>query len=588
MAESTTSAPPSSAAIPPLKTLTLAQIAQGLETGAFTVVQLVQAHLDQIVRFNGVLRAVLQVNPNALAIAQALDDELAVPGNKRLRPLHGVPLLVKDNIVTSEPALEATAGSLALLGAKPARENSAVTRLREAGCVLLGTTNCSEWANFRSRPSDSGWSARGGQTYGAYHERQDPFGSSSGSGVAVDMGFCVLALGSETSGSIISPAMQNNVVGLKPTTGLVSRDAVIPISPVQDTLGPMTRTLVDAATMLTFMAGRDEHDPKTAEIPMNLMSDYGAAATSGTKTPLNIRIGIPRNALKGIKSATLKTFESRVVAPLRELPGVTIVDCSFPGIMRFKGLGREETTNYMAGEFHDALPAYLATLTSNPQNIDGFEALCTFLKTTPEEEYGEDEENEKEKGGDEKAEKKEGVGKDDDESSDDDVRGDKTDKVKIDESPRRNIVRLEQTHRITKDSPAFEAAQINTAYFAGPGGIQGALDGLRGGKERPHGFNTHEPVDALLLPSTASAANYFAACGGHPQVTIPLGYRDSRKVKFNDTGRLVASGPNVPYGVSIIGRKYGETTILPLCAAVEALTKARAEAEYRRLEHLRG
>ena len=195
-------------AFPPLKTLTLAQIAHGLNSGTFTVVQLVQTHLDQIARFNGALRAVLQVNPNTLAIARALDAEMADPEHRRLRPLHGVPLLVKDNIVTSEPALEATAGSLALLGAKPARENAAVTRLREAGCVLLGTTNCSGWASSRTRPSDNGWSARGGQTYGTYHERQDPFGSSSGSGVAVDIGFCVLALATETSGSIIGPAEQ--------------------------------------------------------------------------------------------------------------------------------------------------------------------------------------------------------------------------------------------------------------------------------------------------------------------------------------------------------------------------------------------
>ncbi|CAK7233157.1 hypothetical protein SCUCBS95973_008499 [Sporothrix curviconia] len=373
--------PPSSATIPPLKSLTLAQIAHGLETGAFTVVQLIQAHLDQIARFNGELRAVLQVNPNALVVAQALDAELADSGHRQMRALHGVPLLVKDNIVTGEPALEATAGSLALLGAKPARENAAVTRLCEAGCVLLGTTNCSEWANFRSRPSDSGWSARGGQTYGAYHERQDPFGSSSGSGVAVDMGFGVLALGTETAGSIISPAMQNNVVGLKPTTGLVSRDAVIPISPAQDTLGPMACTVADAATMLTFMAGQDEHDPKTAEIPMETIPDYGAATKAGASAPLSIRIGIPRNALEGINSTILKAFETRVVAPLQKLSGVTVIDCAFPGFMRFKGLTGEETTNYMAGEFHDALPAYLATLVANPQNIDGFETLCTQCHT---------------------------------------------------------------------------------------------------------------------------------------------------------------------------------------------------------------
>ncbi|CAK7208656.1 hypothetical protein SEUCBS140593_000246 [Sporothrix eucalyptigena] len=580
---------PSSAAIPPLKSLTLAQVAKGLDAGAFTVVQVVQAHLDQISRFDGELHAVLQLNPNALDIARALDAELADPEHRRLRPLHGVPLLVKDNVATGEPSLEATAGSLALLGAKPARENAAVTRLRNAGCVLLGTTNCSEWANFRSRPSDSGWSARGGQTYAAYHEKQDPFGSSSGSGVAVDMGFCVLAIGTETSGSIISPAVQNNIVGLKPTTGLVSRDAVVPISPQQDTLGPMARTVADAAAMLSVMAGRDEHDPKTDEIPFDTIPNYGAAASINAESLLNIRIGIPRDALEGIKSTLLDAFETRVVAPLRDLPGVTIVDCSFPGLIRFKGLSPVETTNYMAGEFHDALPAYLETLTSNPQNIDGFEALCKFIKNTPEEEYGETEKKENEEKREEKPGDVENTrGSDDDKSDEDDNADDAKDVISDDTPPRRNIARLEQTQAITRDSPEFDTAKMNATYFAGPGGIQGALNGNQGGRDRPHGFNNHDPVDALLLPTNASAANYFAACEGHPQITVPLGYRDGKKVKRGETGRLVFSGPNTPYGVSVIGRKYGEATILPLCATIEALTKTRDQAENRRLSHLRG
>lgn len=573
-------AKPSPANIPPLKSLTVQQVLDGLEAGSFTVEQLTQAHLDQIARFDGELHAVLQINPNALNIARQLDAELdgssGEARSRKLRPLHGVPLLVKDNVATAEPSLEATAGSLAFVGAKPARENSAVTRLREAGCVLLGTTNCSEWANFRSRPSDSGWSARGGQTYGAYHAKQDPFGSSSGSGVAVDMGYCVLAVGTETSGSIISPATQNNIAGLKPTTGLVSRDAVIPISPKQDTLGSMARTLTDAAIMLDVMMGRDEHDPKTAEIPETRLQSplHPKFTVVDADKPFNLCIGIPRDALKGISTKILEAFETRVVEPLRAREGGTIVDCSLPGLMRFENLSLEEKTNYMAGEFHDAFPAYLATLTANPQNIDGFEALCDFLKNTPEEQHGEEEEKK-----DDKEEKEENI---------QDKSGEKEEAVEDNGPPRRNIERLVQTKGITRDSSAFEAAKDNAAYFAGPGGIQGALDGIKGGPERPHGFNTHEPVDVLLLPTNASAVNFFAGCEGHPQITVPLGYRDSPKVKYNDTGRLVASGPNVPYGVSGIGRKYDEASLVKLCAAIEQLTKTRGQAEDRRLEHLRG
>ncbi|KAL1892476.1 hypothetical protein Sste5346_006986 [Sporothrix stenoceras] len=573
---------PSTANIPPLKSLTVQQVLDGIESGSFTVEQLVQAHLEQIARFDSELHAVLQINPNALKIARDLDAELdGLSGDarsKKMKRLHGVPLLVKDNVATAEPSLEVTAGSLALVGAKPTRENSAVTRLREAGCVLLGTTNCSEWANFRSRPSDSGWSARGGQTYGAYHAKQDPFGSSSGSGVAADMGYCVLAMGTETSGSIISPATQNNIVGFKPTTGLVSRDAVIPISPQQDTLGSMTRTLADAAIMLDVMMGRDEHDPKTAEIPeARLQSPLHPKFTVvDDGKPLSLRIGIPRDALKGISPRILEAFETRVVEPLKAHKVVTIVDCSLPGLMRFENLSLEEKTNYMAGEFHDAFPAYLATLAANPQTIDGFESLCSFLKTTPEEQYGEEEEKTEDGGQEQKEEEPE------------DKEEAKKESTTDDGPPRRNIERLVQTKRITRDSPAFKAAKETAAYFANPGGIQGALDGIKGGPERPHGFNTHEPVDVLLLPTNASAVNFFAGCEGHPQITVPLGYRDSPKVKHNDTGRLVASGPNVPYGVSGIARKYDEASLVKLCAVIEDWTKTRDQAEERRLKHLRG
>ena len=184
-------------------------------------------------------------------------------------PLHGIPVLLKDNLDTAD-RMETTAGSLAMLGQKPPRDAHVVARLREAGAVILGKTNLSEWANFRGRNSCSGWSARGGQTRNPYALDRNPSGSSSGSAVAVSANLCVVAIGTETDGSIVSPASACGVVGIKPTVGLVSRAGIIPIAASQDTAGPMARTVRDAALVLAAIAGPDPRDPATQEIPDGL------------------------------------------------------------------------------------------------------------------------------------------------------------------------------------------------------------------------------------------------------------------------------------------------------------------------------
>ncbi len=207
------------------------------------------------------LNAVIEINPDALAIAAALDRERRVG---RVRgPLHGMPVLLKDNIATFD-AMQTTAGSLALVGAKAPRDAHLVTRLREAGLVVLGKTNLSEWANIRSTRSTSGWSGRGGFTRNPHALDRNPSGSSSGSAVAVAAGLCALAVGTETDGSIVAPAAANGIVGLKPTVGLVSRDGIVPISHTQDSAGPMTRSVAEAAALLGVLAGADPRDPATA------------------------------------------------------------------------------------------------------------------------------------------------------------------------------------------------------------------------------------------------------------------------------------------------------------------------------------
>lgn len=217
---------------PSLLDVTLEELAVGLESGLFTSIDLVNAYVARIDEVNGTLRAVTQLNPDAVAIASELDAERA---NGTVRgPLHGIPILIKNNIGTND-SMDNTAGSYALAGARIPRDSTIAAKLRKAGAVILGKTNLSQWANFRSDNSSSGWSAIGGQVIGAYFPQQDPSGSSSGSGVSSSIGLAFAALGSETDGSIISPSDVNNLVGIKPTVGLTSRDLVIPISEHQDT-----------------------------------------------------------------------------------------------------------------------------------------------------------------------------------------------------------------------------------------------------------------------------------------------------------------------------------------------------------------
>ncbi len=236
-----------------------------MTSGKYTARAIAQKYLqriDEIDRQGPALASVIEVNPDALEIADKLDKERA---QKNVRgPMHGIPVLIKDNIDTAD-RMQTTAGSLALLGSKPVRDAFVAQRLREAGAVILGKTNLSEWANIRSSHSSSGWSGRGGQTKNPYALDRNPCGSSSGSGAGTAANLCAAAVGTETDGSVVCPASANGLVGIKPTLGLVSRSGIVPIAHSQDTAGPMARTVRDAAILLGAMAGGDARDSATAE-----------------------------------------------------------------------------------------------------------------------------------------------------------------------------------------------------------------------------------------------------------------------------------------------------------------------------------
>jgi amidase len=253
---------------------TITQLQQGYDNGDFTVTDVVQAYLDRIEAIDDsgpMLNAVIQTNPDALAIAAQLDAEMK-EGKKR-GPLHGVPVLLKDNIDTHDQ-METTAGSRALSGSHPLQDSYIAMKLREAGAVILGKANLSEWANFRGDLSSSGWSGVGGQTKNPYILDRNPCGSSSGSGVAVSANLTMIAIGTETNGSIVCPSTANGIVGIKPTVGLLSRSGIVPISFTQDTPGPMARTVADAAIALGALTGIDPNDSKTAASEGKALTDY--------------------------------------------------------------------------------------------------------------------------------------------------------------------------------------------------------------------------------------------------------------------------------------------------------------------------
>jgi amidase len=339
---------------PQLHELTIASIQQKFSNGELTSMQLTQYYLERIAsidRAGPCLNSVIEANPDALAIASGLDDERRA--GKIRGALHGIPIILKDNIDTHD-RLTTTAGSLALQGSLAGQDAFLVERLRTAGALVLAKANLSEWANFRSTHSTSGWSSRGGQVKNPYALDRNPCGSSSGSAVAVAADLCSAAVGTETDGSIVCPAHTNGVVGIKPTLGLISRSGVIPIAHSQDTAGPLARTVADAAVLLGAMTGVDPRDPATSAGEGRYYTDYTQFLDpDGLK---DARIGVARNYF-GANPRADQLIENAI--QLMQRLGAEIVD---PANIESDGKWDKGELEVLLYEFKADLNAYLAGL----------------------------------------------------------------------------------------------------------------------------------------------------------------------------------------------------------------------------------
>lgn len=335
-----------------LNEATIKELQQKMQSGELSSKSITQWYLKRIVEIDKdgpKLNAVIEINPDAETIAEALDAERK--NGKNRGPLHGIPVLIKDNIDTADKMMT-TAGSLALAGNVASKDAFIVNLLRESGAVLLGKTNLSEFANFRSTHSTSAWSSRGGQTKCPYILNRNPSGSSAGSGSAATANLCAAAIGTETDGSIVSPASVNGLVGIKPTVGLWSRSGIIPISATQDTAGPMTRSVTDAAILLGAMAGIDTADGVTKQSRGKAHKDYTQFLdANGLKGK---RLGIEKSFLKG--NPDVVALLNKTVALLKE-KGATIVEVDI--LQPIFAIGQAENL-ILHYEFKDGLNKYLA------------------------------------------------------------------------------------------------------------------------------------------------------------------------------------------------------------------------------------
>lgn len=490
-----------------LKELTIAEMAAAMASGKVTSQRLVSAYLTRIRRVEGRtdLRSIIEVNPDALKIARALDSERA-GGNVR-GPLHGVPILLKDNIDTLDKT-GTTAGSLALVDSRPGADATVTARLREAGAVILGKANLSEWANFRSFQSSSGWSAVGGACRNPYVLDRNPCGSSSGSAAAVSANLAAAALGTETDGLIVCPASANGVVGIKPTVGLTSRARVVPISRTQDTIGPIARTVADAAAVLGALTGVDDRDPATADSEGNANTDYTAFLDVDGLS--GARIGVARQLF--INSPETTAMMEDVVAALSS-HGATVVDpVEFPSFEEFSSASPE--FDVLLFEFKTDVALYLETREGGPKTLAD---LIAFNQANAEAEM--------KWFGQEIFEAAEATGGIDD-----------------------------------PDYPAKLAASLRISRDEG---LDAVLDG--------------DNLDAIIAPTGSPAwptdllngdhflggSSSYAAMAGYPLVTVPMG-----------------ASFDLPVGLTFMGRRWAEPTLIKLASGFEAALGARQQPNF--------
>ncbi|XP_062177290.1 probable amidase At4g34880 [Alnus glutinosa] len=370
-----------------LREATVQDIQLAFKRNQLTSRRLVEFYLKEIERLNPILKGVLEVNPDALFEADKADRERYTHAPISLSPLHGIPILLKDNIATKDK-LNTTAGSHALLGSVVPRDAGVVTKLRKAGAIILGKAGLSEWSNFRSNDAPSGWSGRGGQGKGPY-TMGDPSGSSSGSAISVAANMVAVSVGSETNGSILSPSSSNLVVGIKPTVGLTSRAGVIPISPRQDSVGPICRTVSDAVYVLDVIAGIDYKDNATIEtsryIPKGGYAQFLKADGLRGK-----RLGIVRDFYNYGNDTILNRTVEQHLDTLRQRGAVLVDNLKIANLAEYYSSSSENTA--LLAEFKISLNEYLSELVSSP--IRSLADAIAFNKKNPKleriDDYGQD------------------------------------------------------------------------------------------------------------------------------------------------------------------------------------------------------
>ncbi|KAL8837505.1 MAG: hypothetical protein Q9170_002498 [Blastenia crenularia] len=417
-------------------------------------------------------------------------------------------MVTQDNIATKD--------QMNNTGARVPREASIVTRLRDAGAIILGKATMGQWAQCRSRKASSshGWSAYGGQVHGAYYPQQDPSGSSSGSAVAVSIGLALGSIATETSGSIVNPAERSNVVGIKPTLGLTSRDMVIPISLRQDAVGPIGRTVKDAAYMLTAITGRNTYDNWTSIQPYEVTPNYVKSCNHlGLK---GARVGIPRNGIdfhSDESTRPIMTAFEKAVQTVRDAGARVIEEANFssydaPAFARNSSIVLD--TDFVAG-----LSDYLSQLAVNPNGVYSLSDLARFTRSHPQEQYPD------------------------------------RDTYVWDRQLSRNI---------SNSSPESWAAYQANLFMGGEQGVVGALD--------------RHKLDALIMPTFASF--HLPAIAGLPIISVPLGfYPPQTPLRMNAKKTMVSVAPNIPFGISFIGRKWSEEKLISLAYAFEQHTRVR-------------
>ncbi|KAI0672174.1 amidase signature enzyme [Trametes maxima] len=512
---------------PDLYEASIAELQNGLEKGHFTSVDLVKAYFARIKEVNlqgPTLRAVIETNPSALKQAAELDLERRLVGPRG--PLHGIPILLKDNIATlHSDGMNTTAGSFALLGSVVPRDAHVAAKLRAAGAILLGKANLSEWAHFRGSVP-SGFSGRGGQASSPYVPLGDPSGSSSGSAIGTAIGLAAAALGTETDGSIISPSNMNNLVGVKPTVGLTSRAGVIPISAHQDTVGPMARSVADAAAVLSAIAGRDPRDNFTLAQPPVVPDYTKALRADGLK---GVRLGVPRKFFSRTNANIVAAFNASLDI-IRGL-GATIVDpADFPDFAEleasrnesivtqtdFKGSSQHyvDDTDHLTRRIPQVgIKQYISELLEVPTGVQDLADLIAFNIAHADEEL---------------------------------VQPFWTDQSEFISSENTTV------------NQAFFDAVAADKDLGSTRGIDGALRDFS--------------LDALLLPSAVAPGP--AAIAGFPIITVPLGFLPPNTT-LAPAQPTRSSGPSQPFGIAFMGTAFSEFRLISFAFAYEQATHNR-------------